>query len=97
MCSAIVFSYNTKLFIAFSAKVEGAHKEFQKCIGAGLVRYQPEKATLLIISKCEAMRSKAMMLQDMHFRNLSQKVLLLKRTEEAARQLESTKLATVGG
>uniref|UniRef100_V5GMG9 Fragile X mental retardation syndrome-related protein 1 n=1 Tax=Anoplophora glabripennis TaxID=217634 RepID=V5GMG9_ANOGL len=33
----------------------------------------------------------------MHFRSLSQKVLLLKRTEEAARQLESTKLATIGG
>lgn len=33
----------------------------------------------------------------MHFRSLSQKVLLLKRTEEAARQLETTKLATRDG
>lgn len=37
------------------------------------------------------------MLQEMHFRNLQQKVLLLKRTEEAQRQLENTKLASVGG
>lgn len=85
------------LFLYYSAKIEAAHKEFQKYIGAGLVKYQPEKGTLLIISKSDATRSKAMMLQDMHFRNLSQKVLLLKRTEEAARQLENTKLATVGG
>lgn len=32
------------------------------------------------------------MLADMHFRNLNQKVMLLKKTEELARQLESSKL-----
>lgn len=77
--------------------MEGVHKEFQKFIGAGLVRYVPEKGVLLVISRCETTRSKAGMLQDMYFRNLSQKVLLMKRTEEAARQLESTKLSSVGG
>lgn len=52
---------------------------------------------LLVISKNDSTRTRASMLQDMYFRNLSQKVLLMKRTEEAARQLENTKLATVGG
>ncbi|KAK5649300.1 hypothetical protein RI129_000329 [Pyrocoelia pectoralis] len=79
------------------ARIENAHKEFQKAIGAGIVNYIPERGVLVVISRYESCRKRASMLQDMHFRNLSQKVLLLKRTEEAARQLESTKLATVGG
>lgn len=79
------------------AKIDDAHKEFQKFIGAGSVKYAPETGMLVIISKSEQTRSKAMMLQEMHFRNLSQKVLLLKRTKEAALQLEHTKKATVGG
>ncbi|KAF5292730.1 hypothetical protein FQA39_LY13889 [Lamprigera yunnana] len=79
------------------ARIENAHKEFQKAIGAGVVRYVPERGILVVISRHENCRKRASLLQDMHFRNLSQKVLLLKRTEEAARQLESTKLATVGG
>ncbi|KAK4881030.1 hypothetical protein RN001_004349 [Aquatica leii] len=79
------------------ARIENAHKEFQKAIGAGVVKYIPERGVLVVISRFENCRKRASMLQDMHFRNLSQKVLLLKRTEEAARQLESTKLATVGG
>ncbi|CAH1996892.1 unnamed protein product [Acanthoscelides obtectus] len=79
------------------AKVENAHKEFQKAISAGYLAYDPEQCVLRVISKHEHSRRTASLLQDMHFRNLSQKVLLLKRTEEAARQLESTKLATIGG
>lgn len=81
----------------FSAKIENAHKEFQKAIGASIINYDADRGMLVVISNFEACRKRASMLQDMHFRNLSQKVLLLKRTEEAARQLESTKLATVGG
>lgn len=77
--------------------MESAHKEFQKSIDAGLIRYIPERGVLLVISRCEGSRKKAEILQDMHFRSLQQKVLLLKRTEEAQRQLESTKLASVGG
>ncbi|XP_011497455.1 PREDICTED: fragile X mental retardation syndrome-related protein 1 [Ceratosolen solmsi marchali] len=77
------------------AKMDNAHKEFQKVIGAALCRYVPERGVLLAISRHEKIRRHCSMLQEMHFRNLSQKVLLLKRTEEAARQLESTKLQTV--
>ncbi|XP_022910264.1 fragile X messenger ribonucleoprotein 1 homolog isoform X4 [Onthophagus taurus] len=79
------------------AKVESTHKELQKAIGAGVIRYIADRGVLLVISRCESSRKRAAMLQEMHFRSLQQKVLLLKRTEEAARQLESTKLATVGG
>ncbi|XP_008191236.1 RNA-binding protein FXR1 isoform X4 [Tribolium castaneum] len=79
------------------AKIENAHKEFQNAIGASLIRYVPEKGVLVVISRNESSRRCARLVQDMHFRSLSQKVLLLKRTEEAARQLESTKLATIGG
>ncbi|KAJ8681966.1 hypothetical protein QAD02_017758 [Eretmocerus hayati] len=78
------------------AKVDGVHKEFQKVIGASVCRYVPDRGVLLAISRNENIRRHCSMLQEMHFRNLSQKVLLLKRTEEAARQLESTKLQTTG-
>ncbi|XP_072396128.1 fragile X messenger ribonucleoprotein 1 homolog isoform X6 [Diabrotica undecimpunctata] len=79
------------------AKIDSAHKEFQKAIYAGIITYNAEKGVLNVVSRCETSSKLASMLQDMHFRSLSQKVLLLKRTEEAARQLESTKLATIGG
>ena len=48
-------------------------------------------------SRHESSRKRAGLLQDMHFRNLSQKVLLLKRTEEAAKQLETTRTHSSGG
>ncbi|XP_051171352.1 fragile X messenger ribonucleoprotein 1 homolog isoform X3 [Leptopilina boulardi] len=79
------------------AKMDNVHKEFQKAIGAAVCRYVPERGVLLAISRHENIRRHSSMIQEMHFRNLSQKVLLLKRTEEAARQLESTKLQTSGG
>ncbi|KAG7190925.1 hypothetical protein KM043_006981 [Ampulex compressa] len=79
------------------AKMDNAHKEFQKAIGAAVCRYVPERGVLLAISRHENIHRHSSMIQEMHFRNLSQKVLLLKRTEEAARQLESTKLQTIGG
>ncbi|XP_053605320.1 RNA-binding protein FXR1 isoform X2 [Plodia interpunctella] len=80
-----------------SAKVENAHKEFQKVIGAALVWYVPERGVLAVIARCETSHKRAQMLQEMHFRNLAQKFLLLKKTEEAARQLESTKIHNQGG
>ncbi|XP_055614910.1 fragile X messenger ribonucleoprotein 1 homolog isoform X5 [Toxorhynchites rutilus septentrionalis] len=79
------------------AKIDGVHREFQKAIGAAECRYVPERGTLLVISRNETTQRRATMMQEMCFRNLSQKVMLLKRTEEAARQLESTKLHSSGG
>ncbi|XP_022825906.1 fragile X mental retardation syndrome-related protein 1 homolog A [Spodoptera litura] len=79
------------------AKVENAHKEFQKAIGAALVWYVAERGVLAVVSRCETSHKRAQMLQEMHFRNLTQKLLLLKKTEEAAKQLESTKIHNQGG
>ncbi|GAB0097667.1 Fragile X mental retardation syndrome-related protein [Sergentomyia squamirostris] len=79
------------------AKVEGVDKEFQKAVRALICRYMPERGIYRFISRNEMSQKRALMMQDMHFRNLSQKVTLLKRTEEAARQLESTKLHNTGG
>jgi fragile X mental retardation protein len=79
------------------AEIDGVHKEFQKAVGAGVCRYVPERGILICISKSEDSQKKAIMIQNMHFRNLGQKVMLLKRTEEAARQLESTKLHNTAG
>ncbi|XP_041989066.1 fragile X mental retardation syndrome-related protein 1 isoform X4 [Aricia agestis] len=80
-----------------AAKVENAHKEFQRAIGAAAVWYVPERGALAIISRCETSQKRAQMLHEMHFRNLGQKLLLLKKTEEAAKQLESTKIHSQGG
>ncbi|KAL7022645.1 hypothetical protein ACKWTF_012327 [Chironomus riparius] len=79
------------------AKVEGVHKEFQKSSGAGFCRYDAQKGVLVLLSRSEACHKRALMMHDMHFRNLTQKAFLLKKTEEAARQLESTKLLITGG
>ncbi|KAL0274732.1 UNVERIFIED_CONTAM: hypothetical protein PYX00_002789 [Menopon gallinae] len=79
------------------SKMENAHKEFQKALSACICRYVSERGVITVISRTEVSKKRATMLQEMHFRNLGQKVLLLKRTEEAARQLETTKLHTVGG
>lgn len=58
----------------YSAKVEGVHKEFQKAVRAGVCRFIPETGNLMLISTEEASQKKARMIQEMHFRNLSQKV-----------------------
>lgn len=81
----------------FSAKLEGVHKEFQKAVGAIVCNYVPEKGALSLISRTDATQKRASMIQNMHFRNISQKAMLLKRTEEAVKQLESTKLHSTGG
>lgn len=79
------------------AKLEGVHKEFQKAVGAIVCNYVPEKGALSLISRTDATQKRASMIQNMHFRNISQKAMLLKRTEEAVKQLESTKLHSTGG
>ena len=52
---------------------------------------------LVIISQHDHTQKKASMLQDMHYRNISQRLVLLRRTEEAAKYLEATKLQTSNG
>lgn len=81
----------------YSVKIDGVHKEFQKTIQAAVCRYVPERGVLRVISRSEGTQRRATMIQEMYFRNLNQKVMLLKRTEEAARQLECTKLQNAGG
>ncbi|XP_022223496.2 synaptic functional regulator FMR1 isoform X2 [Drosophila obscura] len=78
------------------AQKDGIHKEFQRTIDAGVCNYNRDLTALIVLSKFEHTQKRASMLKDMHFRNLSQKVMLLKRTEEAARQLETTKLMSRG-
>jgi len=79
------------------ARRENVHDHFQRSIGAALCRYIPETGVLSVIARSEDSKKRAYMLQDMHFRNLSQKLVLLKRTEEAQKQLESVKLQNTGG
>lgn len=66
--------YRKNIFHVYSAKMENAHKEFQKAIGAAVCRYVPERGVLLAISRHENLHRHSSMLQEMHFRNLSQKV-----------------------
>lgn len=79
------------------ARMESVHKPFKKACGASSCVYNPEKHCLTLISRNDQCLKLAHMLSDMHFRNLKQKVVLLYRTEEAAKQLESTKLQSTAG
>ncbi|XP_059218436.1 fragile X messenger ribonucleoprotein 1 homolog isoform X1 [Stomoxys calcitrans] len=78
------------------ADKEDIHKEFQRGISAGVCVYDPELNALVVISKWEITEKRANLLKEMHFRNLIQKYMILKHTEEAARQLKSTKLLNRG-
>lgn len=62
------------LFPLISSKIEGVHKEFQKFVNAEICRYVPDRGVLLLISRSEQLAKRAGMMQEMHFRNLSQKV-----------------------
>lgn len=57
-----------------SAKVEGVHKEFQRTAKASVCYYDAERGCLVLLSKDEQSQKRAMMVQEMYFRNLSQKV-----------------------
>lgn len=61
-------------FCSCSAKLEGVHKEFQKAVGAGVCHFNPERGVLVLLSKNESSQKRASMIQEMYFRNLSQKV-----------------------
>lgn len=59
------------------AQKEGIHKDFQRTINAGICFYNSEANALIVISKWDFSQKRANMLKDMHFRNLSQKVIHL--------------------
>merc|ERR1719357_592549 len=87
-------------FFKFQLAVPQELQEFcadEKATDACHVKYQEDKGVLVVISRAENSQKRAGMLQDMHYRNISQRLVLLRRTEEAAKYLEATKLQTSNG
>lgn len=78
-----------------------AHSQFRASVDAVVVRYDESKQSLVLVGyaapgsdrllAAAQLRKKAAMLSEMHFRNLRQKIILMMRTEEAAKQLESSR------
>lgn len=77
-----------------------AHRQFKDSIDALVVRFDQPRECLVVIgystspdkaTAASTLKKRAAMLSEMHFRNLKQKIFLLLRTEEAAKQLESTR------
>lgn len=83
---------------------EEAHRQFKSSLGANVVRYDAVNNCLVVIGyspsisdkpfQAAKVESRAFMLSEMHFRNLKQKLMLLSDAEEAAKQLESSKMPT---
>merc|ERR1719500_2636110 len=78
-------------------KASDVHTEFMKAIDACNIKFDAAKGCLTIVSQADHSEKKASLLQDMHYRNISQRLVLLRRTEEAAKYLEATKLQTSNG
>jgi fragile X mental retardation protein len=80
-------------------KKSEAHKQFKQFIGAIVVRFDEPNGVLICVGYAahektylaSITQKRAQMLSEMHFRNIKQKLVLLSRTEEAAKQLESTR------
>ena len=68
------------------------NRDFKSAISASKVEFSKNDGTLCVLTKDPSSQRRAGMLQEMHFRNISQRAVLLKRTEEAARHLEHTRL-----
>lgn len=73
------------------------HNDFKNAIHAAKVDYIKDEGVLKVLSRDESSEKKAGLLQDLHFRNVSQRAILQRRTEEAAKTLEATKLQTSTG
>uniref|UniRef100_A0A6G1SJN6 Fragile X mental retardation syndrome-related protein 1 n=1 Tax=Aceria tosichella TaxID=561515 RepID=A0A6G1SJN6_9ACAR len=83
------------------------HRQFKNSLYAIAVRFNNpanEKLTVIGYSftkdkkhEARTMEKKASMLCGMHFRYLKQKILLLEKTEEVAKKLESTRISGSGG
>ncbi|XP_060856966.1 uncharacterized protein LOC132934658 [Metopolophium dirhodum] len=74
------------------AKIDGIHKDFQKAIGTSRVFYNPDQSVLSVISRSSLTSKKALMLADMHFRNLNQNVMVQMKTKKLAKRLKNSKL-----
>lgn len=72
----------------FCSKHIDAHKEFEKSIGAILVRYNSVDHKLDVIVPNESTEKRATIVSDLHFRSLRTKLQMLQRVEEASKQLE---------
>ncbi len=76
--------------------VEEKHAEsnadFCAAISAAAVDFCKDDGCLKVLSRDESSQRRAGMLQEMHFRNISQRAILKRRTEEAAKYLEQTRL-----
>jgi fragile X mental retardation protein len=79
------------------AKTDNAHKEFHKATDAAICRYVSERGVLKLISRSRNSINRSSKFIRKHFTNLRQKELLIERSKEAARQLESTELQKGGG
>jgi len=64
------------------------HKDFKRTSGAAIVRYDPQKLCLVVISDNESILRRAEILSDMHFRTLRSKAKLVQETEKVSKQLE---------
>jgi len=73
------------------------HNDFKNAIHAAKVEFIKDEDFLKVLSRDESSEKKAGLLQDLHFRNVSQRAILQRRTEEAARTLEATKLQSSAG
>jgi hypothetical protein len=62
-------------------------QDFKEAVNACSVEYLKGEGALRIISRDESTPRRVSMLQEMHFRNVSQRSILYKRTEEVARNL----------
>lgn len=68
------------------------HKDFKRTSGASIVRYDPQKECLVVISDSESILRRAEILSDMHFRTLRSKAKLVQETEKVSKQLERIKV-----
>ena len=64
-------------------------QDFKEAVNACKVEYLKEFGELRIISRDESTPRRVSMLQEMHFRNVLQRTILHRRTEEIARHLVS--------
>lgn len=74
----------------FCAKYLDLHKDFEKSVGAILVKYNKETKKLDVIVSSDAAQKRATIVSDLHFRSLRTKLQMLQKVEEASKQLEMT-------